>query len=102
LCRETSTLPRTDANQLTVGMELNKLASYVGVGRARRNSWEQDSQQAMLPGEKVAINVLRDQAHPENENYTTSPAWAFHLSQTLVDTKAGRWNRMEPSKSHSR
>jgi len=60
-----------DADQLTVGGELNKLASNVGVGRAFAGiHWRQDFQQAMLLGEKVAINLLRDQAHLYNENYS--------------------------------
>jgi len=61
----------SDAGQLTVGGELNKLASNVGVGRAFAGiHWRQDFQQAMLLGEKVAINLLADQAHLYNENYT--------------------------------
>jgi hypothetical protein len=60
-----------DADQLTVGGELNKLASNVGVGRAFAGiHWRQDFQQAMLLGERVAINLLQDQAHLYNENYT--------------------------------
>jgi len=59
-----------DADQLTVGGELNKLASNVGVGRAFAGiHWRQDFQQAMLLGERVAINLLQDQAHLYNENY---------------------------------
>jgi len=60
-----------DAGQIKVGGELNKLASNVGVGRAFAGiHWRQDFQQAMLLGEAVAINLLRDQAHLYNENYT--------------------------------
>ncbi len=60
-----------DADQLTVGGELNKLASNVGVGRAFAGiHWRQDFQQAMLLGERVAVNLLQDQAHLYNENYT--------------------------------
>jgi membrane-associated phospholipid phosphatase len=61
----------SDGGQMTVGGELNKLASNVGVGRAFAGiHWRQDFQQAMLLGEKVAINLLQDQAHLYNENYT--------------------------------
>jgi hypothetical protein len=60
-----------DADQLTIGAELNKLASNVGVGRAFAGiHWRQDFQQAMLLGERVAINLLQDQGHLYNENYT--------------------------------
>jgi hypothetical protein len=60
-----------DAGQITVGGELNKLASNVGFGRVFAGiHWRQDIQQAMLLGEKVAINLLQNQAHLYNENYT--------------------------------
>jgi PAP2 superfamily len=60
----------SDAGQITVGGELNKLASNVGVGRAFSGiHWRQDFQQGMLLGEAVAINLLNDQAHLYNENY---------------------------------
>ena len=61
----------SDASQMTVGGELNKLASNVGFGRVFAGiHWRQDIQQAMLLGEAVAISLLRDQAHLYNENYT--------------------------------
>ena len=68
-----TTVPYTgaDAGQMTVGGELNKLASNVGFGRCAAGiHWRQDIQQAMLLGEAVAISLLRDQAHLYNENYT--------------------------------
>ena len=68
-----TTAPYTgsDAGQMTVGGELNKLASNVGLGRCFAGiHWRQDIQQAMLLGEAVAISLLRDQAHLYNENYT--------------------------------
>ena len=68
-----TTIPYTgsDAGQMTVGGELNKLASNVGFGRCAAGiHWRQDIQQAMLLGEAVAISLLRDQAHLYNENYT--------------------------------
>src|SRR5271155_4611953 len=69
----TGVMPYTgaDAGQMTVGGELNKLASNVGFGRCAAGiHWRQDIQQAMLLGEAVAISLLRDQAHLYNENYT--------------------------------
>ncbi len=68
-----STVPYTgsDASQMTVGGELNKLASNVGFGRVSAGiHWRQDVHQGMLLGEAVAISLLRDQAHLYNENYT--------------------------------
>jgi membrane-associated phospholipid phosphatase len=61
----------SDADQLTVGGELNKLASNVGFGRVFSGiHWRDDIKWGMLLGEQVAINLLRDQAHLYNENYT--------------------------------
>jgi hypothetical protein len=61
----------SDAGQITVGGELNKLASNVGFGRIDAGiHWRQDIQQGMLLGEAVAVSLLRDQAHLYNENYT--------------------------------
>ncbi len=61
----------SDAGQITVGGELNKLASNVGLGRVFAGiHWREDIQQGMLLGEAVAISLLKDQAHLYNENYT--------------------------------
>ena len=60
----------TDANQITVGGELNKLAANVGFGRVFSGiHWRQDIIQGMLLGERVAISLLSDQGHLYNENY---------------------------------
>jgi hypothetical protein len=60
----------SDAGQITVGGELNKLASNVGFGRVDAGiHWRQDIQQAVLLGERVAISLLTDQGHLYNENY---------------------------------
>jgi membrane-associated phospholipid phosphatase len=67
-----STMPYTgsDAGQLTVGGELNKLASNVGFGRIFSGiHWREDVVQGMLLGEAVAISLLKDQGHLYNENY---------------------------------
>jgi hypothetical protein len=74
----------SDAIQMTVGGELNKLASNVGFGRAFAGiHWRQDVQQAMLLGEAVAISLLRDQAHLYNENYTGFTFTSFN-GQTIT------------------
>lgn len=60
-----------DAGQITVGGEINKLGFNVGCGRVFSGiHWRPDIEQGMLLGEKVAINLLQDQAHLYNENYT--------------------------------
>jgi membrane-associated phospholipid phosphatase len=82
-----SVVPYTgsDAGQMTVGGELNKLASNVGFGRVFAGiHWRQDVQQAMLLGEAVAISLLRDQAHLYNENYTGFTFTSFNGETVTV------------------
>jgi len=83
----TTTVPYTgsDAGQITVGGELNKLASNVGLGRVFAGiHWRQDILQGMLLGEAVAISLLRDQAHLYNENYTGFTITKFDGSKVTV------------------
>ncbi|MGA6972054.1 MAG: vanadium-dependent haloperoxidase [Candidatus Binatus sp.] len=82
-----SVVPYTgsDAGQMTVGGELNKLASNVGFGRVFAGiHWREDIQQAMLLGEAVAISLLRDQAHLYNENYTGFTFTSFNGETVTV------------------
>jgi membrane-associated phospholipid phosphatase len=75
----------SDASQITVGGELNKLASNVGFGRCGSGiHWRQDIVQGMLLGEAVAISLLRDQAHLYNENYTGFTFTDFSGNQVTV------------------
>lgn len=53
---------REDADQLTVGGELNKLASNISLARnAAGVHWRSDYTESILLGEKVAISLLKDQ-----------------------------------------
>ena len=82
-----SVVPYTgsDASQMTVGGELNKLASNVGIGRSGSGiHWRQDIMQGMLLGEAVAISLLRDQAHLYNENYTGFTFTSFNGTTVTV------------------
>jgi hypothetical protein len=65
-------LPYTgsDAGQITVGGELNKLANNVALGRDMAAvHWRSDADQALLLGEAVAISILRDQRSTYNEPF---------------------------------
>jgi hypothetical protein len=67
-----SLLPYTgsDAGQITVGGELNKLANNVALGRDIAGvHWRSDADQALLIGEKVTISILRDQRRTYNEPF---------------------------------
>lgn len=59
-----------DAARLTVGGELDKLASNVGLGRVFAGiHWRQDIAEGMRLGEAVAIALLKDQAHLYGEEF---------------------------------
>lgn len=67
-----SMLPYTgsDANQLTVGGELNKIAANVAIGRNHAGvHWRSDYRQSLLLGEAVAISILIDQRSTYNEDF---------------------------------
>lgn len=54
---------------LTVGGELNKLASNIGAGRIFAGlNWRSDTVQSFRLGEKIAISILEDQRSIYNEN----------------------------------
>ena len=64
---ETSLGPYVGA-PLTVGNELNKLASNIAVGRdASGVHWRSDGAEGMAIGEAAAIAVLQDLRHCYNE-----------------------------------
>jgi len=61
----------TDVGQLTVGVELNKLASNVVFARNIAGvHWRSDAEEAMKLGEQVAISILRDQKACYNETFS--------------------------------
>jgi hypothetical protein len=60
----------SDAGKITLGGELNKVASNVAQGRNIASlHWRSDALEGLLLGEKVAISVLRDQRHTYNEPF---------------------------------
>lgn len=60
----------TDANDLTIGGELDKLASNVAIGRNMAGvHWRSDATESLKLGEAVAISILRDQKGCYNEAF---------------------------------
>lgn len=58
----------SDAGDLTVGGELNKIASNVAVGRNIAGvHWRSDANESLKLGEQIAIGILRDQRTCYNE-----------------------------------
>jgi len=60
----------SDAGQLSIGSELNKLAGNIGMGRNHAGiHWRSDYVDALLLGEAVTISVLRDQRATYTEDF---------------------------------
>jgi len=60
----------SDAAQITIGNEADKLAGNIGIGRNFAGvHYRSDYQEGLLLGEALAISVLRDQAANYSENY---------------------------------
>lgn len=64
----------SDAGQITVNGELNKLAHNVTFGHGIHAGihWRSDSDSSMVLGEAIAISVLQDRAQCYNEKFTVS------------------------------
>lgn len=59
-----------DANQMTVGGELNKLASNIGIGRGPAAvHWRSDNVASLLRGEDIAVSLLEDWGFTYNEPF---------------------------------
>src|SRR5262249_17913001 len=70
---------------LTVGGELNKLASNVPTGRNRAGvHWRTDAINAILLGEQVALSILRDQKACYNETFSGLPFTKFDGTKVTV------------------
>ncbi len=64
----------SDAGQITVNGELNKLAHNVSFGHGIHAGihWRSDTDTSIQLGEAVALSVLRDRAHTYNEKFTVT------------------------------
>ena len=77
-----------DANQLTVGGELNKLGANIGFSRQFSGvHWRSDSTASFLRGEDVAISVMEDWGFTYNENF---PGFEFIDFRGVKRTGIGR------------
>ena len=60
----------SDAGQLTIGGEMNKLAANIAIGRNHAGVlWRHDYADSLPLGEAVAISVLNDMGQNWNENF---------------------------------
>ena len=58
----------SDAGDLTVGGELNKIAANVALGRDTAGvHWRSDANESLKLGEQIAISILKDQRACYNE-----------------------------------
>lgn len=74
-----------DAGDLTVGGELNKLASNVALGRNIAGvHWRSDATESLKLGEQVAIGILRDQKACYNESFNGFTFVKFDGTQVTV------------------
>ena len=62
----------SDAGQITVNGELNKLAHNVSYGHGIHAGihWRSDTETSMLLGEAMALSILQDRAHTYHEKFT--------------------------------
>jgi len=83
--RELHAYRGADAGSLTVGGELNKLASNVATGRNMAGiHWRSDGAESLKLGEAVAISVLRDQRLTFNEAFQGFTFTTFNGASVTV------------------
>jgi hypothetical protein len=75
----------SDANQMTLGGEMNKIAANVAIGRNHAGvHWRSDYAESLLLGEAVAISVLRDGRKCYNETFNGFTFTKFDGTQITV------------------
>jgi hypothetical protein len=75
----------SDAGQMTLGGEMNKIAANVAIGRNHAGvHWRSDYAQSLLLGEAVAISVLRDGRNCYNEAFNGFTFTKFDGTQITV------------------
>lgn len=74
-----------DAGELTVGGELNKIASNVAQGRNMAGvHWRSDATESLKLGEQIAIGILKEQKACYNEPFSGFSLTKFDGTQTVV------------------
>lgn len=75
----------TDATNITVGDELNKLAANIGIGRNHAGvHWRSDHDQSIRLGEQIAISILEDQVCTFNEDKFSFTFTNFDGNQVVI------------------
>ncbi len=75
----------SDAGQITLGGEMNKIAANVAIGRNHAGvHWRSDYVEGLLLGEAVAISVLRDGRNCYNETFQGFTFTKFDGTQITV------------------
>lgn len=78
-------IPYSGSGNLTVGGELNKIASNVALGRNTAGvHWRSDGTESLLLGEAVAIGVLKDQKLSYNEQFNGFSLKKFDGTTVIV------------------
>lgn len=78
-------LSSSEGPPLTVGGELNKLASNIATGRNQAGvHWRTDAAASLRLGEEVAIGVLRDHAQTFNEKFDGFSLTRFDGTRVVV------------------
>jgi hypothetical protein len=75
----------SDAGQITVGGEMNKVAANIAIGRNHAGvHWRSDYQESLKLGEAIAISVLRDQRATYNEEFDGFTFTRFDGTQITI------------------
>ena len=75
----------SDAGDLTVGGELNKIAANVATGRNIAGvHWRSDATESMKLGEQIAIGILREQKECYNEEFNGFSLTKFDGTTVMV------------------
>ena len=75
----------SDANQITVNGEINKLASNIGIGRNHAGvHWRTDYSDALKLGEAIALSILADQKDVYSETFSGFGITKFDATPVIV------------------